>query len=86
LRETAIEARCELTKNDSWKSARSGQWRSNAFLFGGKQEMGIKDFDVRWWLDQSAHKRTYADQTTPRDAKRGRPHSFEDDLAGHLIA
>lgn len=48
--------------------------------------MGIKDFDVRWWLDQSAHKRTYADQTTPRDAKRGRPHSFEDDLAGHLIA
>jgi hypothetical protein len=30
-------------------------------LFGGKQEVGIKDFDVPWRLDQSADKRTYAD-------------------------
>ena len=25
--------------------------------------MRLKDFDVLWWLDQSAHKRTYAEIT-----------------------
>ena len=47
--------------------------------------MGNKDFEVLCGPIRAPTNETYADQTTARDAKRLRPHSFEDDLAGYLL-